>query len=282
MAMKESRRATAQVRVASRPSSARRARPRSACGSISTDAVSTRSRPGIAVLRPHARVLRAARPLRPRLEAKGDLQVDLHHTVEDVGIALGQAFREALGTAEGIRRYGSCLLPMAEAKVEVAVDVSNRPYLVYQRRARERPDRRLRRVADRGLPVRLLPERRARSARRAALRQEPAPRGRGGLQGRRPRPARGRRDRSARDGASDGEGGPVAAMRPRIALVDYGAGNLRSVAKALERSELDAGRDLGPEGVRRADGVAAARRRRLPRRGLRDSRMPVSPTRSGR
>jgi imidazoleglycerol-phosphate dehydratase len=67
-----------------------------------------------------------------RLAAKGDLQVDLHHTVEDVGIALGQALREALGSAEGIRRYGSCALPMAEAKVEVAVDVSNRPYLVYR------------------------------------------------------------------------------------------------------------------------------------------------------
>jgi imidazoleglycerol-phosphate dehydratase len=66
------------------------------------------------------------------LEAKGDLQVDLHHTVEDVGIALGQAVRRALGDAEGIRRYGSQVLPMAEAKVEVSLDVSNRPYLVYR------------------------------------------------------------------------------------------------------------------------------------------------------
>ncbi|HTF36095.1 MAG TPA: imidazoleglycerol-phosphate dehydratase HisB [Myxococcota bacterium] len=67
-----------------------------------------------------------------RLTAKGDLAVDAHHTVEDVGIALGQALREALGSAEGIRRYGWFVLPMAEAKVEVAVDVSNRPYLVYR------------------------------------------------------------------------------------------------------------------------------------------------------
>jgi imidazoleglycerol-phosphate dehydratase len=67
-----------------------------------------------------------------RLEARGDLDVDLHHTVEDVGIVLGQAFREALGSAEGIRRFGSCVLPMAESKVETAVDVSNRPYLVYR------------------------------------------------------------------------------------------------------------------------------------------------------
>jgi len=66
------------------------------------------------------------------LDAKGDVHVDLHHTVEDVGITLGQAFREALGSAEGIRRFGSFVLPMAESKVEVAVDISNRPYLVYK------------------------------------------------------------------------------------------------------------------------------------------------------
>jgi imidazoleglycerol-phosphate dehydratase len=66
------------------------------------------------------------------LTAKGDLEVDTHHTVEDVGITLGQAVREALGSASGIRRYGSALLPMSEAKVEVSVDVSNRPYLVYR------------------------------------------------------------------------------------------------------------------------------------------------------
>ena len=67
-----------------------------------------------------------------RLSAKGDLGVDAHHTVEDVGIALGQVLREALGAAEGIRRYGSQVVPMAEAKGEVSVDISNRPYLVYQ------------------------------------------------------------------------------------------------------------------------------------------------------
>ena len=67
-----------------------------------------------------------------RIESKGDLDVDLHHTVEDVGIALGQAFREALGAGEGIQRFGFFVLPMAEAKVEVAVDVSNRPFLVYR------------------------------------------------------------------------------------------------------------------------------------------------------
>jgi imidazoleglycerol-phosphate dehydratase len=67
-----------------------------------------------------------------RLTAKGDLEVDTHHTIEDVGITLGQAFREALGTAAGIRRFGSTLLPMADAKLEVALDISNRPFLVYR------------------------------------------------------------------------------------------------------------------------------------------------------
>jgi imidazoleglycerol-phosphate dehydratase len=66
------------------------------------------------------------------LRARGDLEVDAHHTVEDVGIVLGQAFREALGSAQGIERYGFFVLPMAEAKVEVALDVSNRPYFVYR------------------------------------------------------------------------------------------------------------------------------------------------------
>jgi imidazoleglycerol-phosphate dehydratase len=67
-----------------------------------------------------------------RLAARGDIEVDFHHTVEDVGIALGQAIREALGSASGISRFGQCSLPMAEALVDVAVDVSNRPYLVYR------------------------------------------------------------------------------------------------------------------------------------------------------
>ena len=67
-----------------------------------------------------------------RLRAKGDLDVDTHHTVEDVGIALGQAVKQALGSTEGVRRYGFFVLPMAEAKVEVALDLSNRPFLVYR------------------------------------------------------------------------------------------------------------------------------------------------------
>lgn len=60
------------------------------------------------------------------VSCKGDVEVDYHHTVEDIGIVLGQAFREALGEKKGIRRYGSMLLPMDEALVLCAVDISGR------------------------------------------------------------------------------------------------------------------------------------------------------------
>ena len=65
------------------------------------------------------------------IAAKGDLEVDLHHTVEDVGIVLGQALREALGDKRGVRRFANALVPLDEALVQVAVDLSGRPFLVY-------------------------------------------------------------------------------------------------------------------------------------------------------
>jgi imidazoleglycerol-phosphate dehydratase len=65
------------------------------------------------------------------IQARGDLQVDPHHTVEDVGICLGKALAQALGDKAGIRRYGSATLPMDEALVTVAVDLSGRPFCVW-------------------------------------------------------------------------------------------------------------------------------------------------------
>lgn len=65
------------------------------------------------------------------LRAQGDLHIDDHHTVEDSGIALGQAIAEAVGDKAGIRRYGACLLPMDDALVRAALDLSGRPYLVW-------------------------------------------------------------------------------------------------------------------------------------------------------
>ena len=66
-----------------------------------------------------------------RIEAKGDLDVDLHHTVEDVGIVLGNALRDALGDKRGVRRFAYALVPLDEALVQVALDLSGRPFLVY-------------------------------------------------------------------------------------------------------------------------------------------------------
>lgn len=66
------------------------------------------------------------------ISAKGDLHIDDHHTVEDVGIALGQAFRQALGDMKGITRYADVHLPMDETLTRVAIDISGRPFLVFR------------------------------------------------------------------------------------------------------------------------------------------------------
>jgi imidazoleglycerol-phosphate dehydratase len=65
------------------------------------------------------------------VQAKGDTEVDYHHTVEDVGLVLGQAFKEALGDKVGIKRYGFFLLPMDESLARIAIDLGGRPHLVY-------------------------------------------------------------------------------------------------------------------------------------------------------
>ena len=65
------------------------------------------------------------------VNAKGDLDVDLHHTIEDVGLVLGDAISQALGERKGIRRYGHAVIPMDDALATVSVDLSNHPFLVY-------------------------------------------------------------------------------------------------------------------------------------------------------
>ncbi len=67
-----------------------------------------------------------------RLKAEGDLHIDYHHTTEDSGIVLGQALAQALGDRKGIRRYGDALIPMDETLTRVALDASNRPYLIWK------------------------------------------------------------------------------------------------------------------------------------------------------
>ncbi|HXK27774.1 MAG TPA: imidazoleglycerol-phosphate dehydratase HisB [Candidatus Binatia bacterium] len=71
-----------------------------------------------------------------RIKAKGDIEVDYHHTVEDVGLALGQAFKESLGDKQGIRRFGEASCPLDETLAKVVVDISGRPYLSYNVRIR--------------------------------------------------------------------------------------------------------------------------------------------------
>jgi imidazoleglycerol-phosphate dehydratase len=67
-----------------------------------------------------------------KIKAKGDIDVDYHHTVEDIGIVFGKAVKQALGTMKGIARYGQATVPMDEALASVSIDISGRPYLVYK------------------------------------------------------------------------------------------------------------------------------------------------------
>ena len=71
------------------------------------------------------------------IRASGDVEVDDHHTVEDIGLTLGQAFRQALGNKEGIRRFGEATVPLDEALISVVVDLSGRPFLAYDVKTRQ-------------------------------------------------------------------------------------------------------------------------------------------------
>ena len=67
-----------------------------------------------------------------KIIAKGDTHIDLHHTTEDTGIAIGECIKKALGSSKGIKRYAHALIPMDETLTEVAIDISNRPYLIWK------------------------------------------------------------------------------------------------------------------------------------------------------
>ena len=133
--------------------------------------------------------------------ATGDLEVDAHHTVEDVGIALGGVFAEALGDKAGVRRFASISLPLDEALVDVALDLSGRPFLAYgiefapdtagPRHAAVRP------AAGRGVLAGLRDGRRRHPPRAPGHRQEHPPHRGGLVQGRGPGPPR-RRARRGR------------------------------------------------------------------------------------
>ena len=134
-----------------------------------------------------------------KIKATGDLEVDAHHTVEDIGICLGMALSKALGDRAGITRYGHFAVPMDEALAMVSLDLSNRPFLVYDtppmadRTGEFETD-----LAPRVLQG-FLPKWRSHPARPGFVRQQHASHARGGFQGICPRAEHGRSIRSAQE-----------------------------------------------------------------------------------
>jgi imidazoleglycerol phosphate dehydratase HisB len=116
------------------------------------------------------------------LDAKGDLDVDLHHTVEDVGLVLGQAVHQALGDKRGIVRFGHAVVPMDETLVSAAIDLSGRPYIVFGVPLARARLGKLRPGSAQGLLPRLRHRGPDEPARDHARRREPPPRGGGRLQ----------------------------------------------------------------------------------------------------
>ena len=136
------------------------------------------------------------------IQAKGDLEVDYHHTVEDVGLALGQAFKDALGDKHGIRRFGEASCPLDETLAKVVVDLSGRPYLLYNVKIRPGTGRRFRHRFAARVFRRLRQSAGHESAHRRAARRESAPYHRGLLQGVRPRDGFRDASRPARAGSA--------------------------------------------------------------------------------
>ena len=132
------------------------------------------------------------------VKAKGDLHIDHHHTTEDVGIALGQAVKQALGDMKGITRYASVHMPMDEALTRVAIDISGRPFLVFKARIFPRQGRRIRYRTGAGVVPGLRDECRHDLACRDIVRHQRPPYFGVVLQGTGARLAHGGRDRSAR------------------------------------------------------------------------------------
>ena len=164
-----------------------------------------------------------------KLDGRGDLDVDQHHTVEDVGIVLGQLFAKALGDRHGINRAGYFVLPMDETLAVVALDLGGRPALVYKDQVKVAPGRR---SANRtgGRFLRRLRQPRGREpARQGALRPLQPPQDRSDLQMLRAGHALRLLDRRAAEGSAAVHQGPA-----MIAIFDYGAGNLRSVQNTLD------------------------------------------------
>ena len=152
-------------------------------------------RPGVGFLDHMLDLLGRHGRLGLRVEASGDLETGAHHTVEDVGIALGQALDEALGDRSGITRYGYIAVPMDEALGMCAIDISGRPLCLFEAELPPVAIAGFDTELDRGVLPRGRDEREADPAPGHALRLQRPPHDRGLLQGVRPRAAPGGRDR---------------------------------------------------------------------------------------
>ncbi len=141
-----------------------------------------------------------------RLKAAGDTDVDFHHTVEDVGICLGQALDKALGSKEGITRFGCAAVPMDEALAQVAAGHLGPAVPGVPRQVPRRAGRRLRDATGAGVPSGRRDARQDHAARERALRLERSPHRRGDLQGPRPRPQSCRGPRSPGGGVPSTKG----------------------------------------------------------------------------
>ena len=193
------------------------------------------------------------------LRAKGDLDVDQHHTVEDVGIALGEAVKQALGNKRGILRSGYFLMPMDDCLAAAALDFSGRAYCVCDwkfsaPKVGELPNR-----AARGFLSRLRPVRRRERPSQADVRPLVASPGRVHLQSVRQSAALRRLPRQAPAQRSAIHQGPAM----KVAIVDYGAGNLPSVERALQKLGAETERAVRPEQIACAQSRGSSRRRTL-------------------
>ena len=169
-----------------------------------------------------------------RSRRRGDLQTGAHHTVEDVGICLGQALDRALGDRAQIARYGQATVPMDESRAACAIDISGRGLCAFEGELppgaignfdHELTEEFLRALAANArLTLHVT----------VAGRYQRPPRDRGGVQGAGSGSARCDIDRPDRAGRPEHEGDPLLSPGPSIAVLDYGMGNRRSVQKALQ------------------------------------------------
>ena len=243
-----------------------RARPASACGSRWTARASAPPRRASGFLDHMLDLLARHARLDLDVEATGDLETGSHHTTEDIGIVLGQALDQALGDRSGIARYGDATVPMDEALATCAIDISGRPYCVFEGTIpaatiggweTELTEEFFRAVANNArltVHVRLLAGTNAHHMVEASFKSFARALRAAVVAGRLARPASRRRR-----GCCEPAG-------PRIAILDYGMGNLRSAEKALERTGARPVHHARPRRDPRLRRRGAARRRARSRR----------------